>query len=102
MDKAAVFHATTEDLENLILVRKGGILAVKPWRSNSSASNKKKKIIDTIKTSVSVRTQNSKKQKVNRFKNRRIGLGWINYSKDFKSHRAVRKSNIRTRNWFPQ
>ena len=42
MDKAAVFHATTEDLENLILVRKGGILAVKPWRSNSSASNKKK------------------------------------------------------------
>ena len=46
-----------------------------------------------IKISGSERTLNSKKQKVNRLKNRRTGLGWMNYSKTFNSYRAVRTSN---------
>ena len=68
MDKTAVFHAKTEDLENLGLVHKGDILTLTSCCSNSSASYQKK-LRDIIKTAGSERTQNSKKQKVNRLKN---------------------------------
>ena len=73
MDKTAAFQAKTEDLENFGLVRKGDILTLKLWCSNSSASDSKK-LVDMIKTSGSERTQNSKKQKVNHLQNRRNGL----------------------------
>ena len=58
MDKTAVFHAKTEDFENLGLVRKEDILTLNSWCSNSSATDKKK-LMDMIKTPVSEGTQNS-------------------------------------------
>ena len=81
VDKTAVFHAKTEDLENIDLVRKKDMLTIKSWCSNSSASDKKK-FIGMIKTSGSERTQNSKKELVNRLKKRKnwIALDKLQYN----------------------